>query len=89
MGALRDHHLTGSCLLGGPGLKGGTVFGASSDVGMQAQKFDFTSGAVDGANGSPVRPSDVHATLLKSMGLDFSHLSNTSPKTIGKLLKVP
>lgn len=85
----RDHHLTGSCLLGGPGLKGGTVFGASSELGMQAQKFDFATGAVDGSNGSSVRPSDVHATLLKSMGLDYSHLSNTSPKTISKLLKVP
>ena len=85
----RDHHLTGSCLLAGPGLKGGTVFGASSDVGMQAQKFNFTSGAVDQANGASVRPSDVHATLLKSMGLDYSHLSNTSPATISKLLKNP
>jgi uncharacterized protein (DUF1501 family) len=85
----RDHHLTGSCLLGGPGLKGGTVFGASSDVGMQAQKFNFSSGAVDQANGFSVRPSDVHATLLKSMGLSYEHLSNTSPVTIGKLLKVP
>ncbi len=85
----RDHHLTGSCLLGGPGLKGGTVFGASSEIGMGAQKFNFTSGAVDQANGSSVRPSDVHATLLKSMGLDYSHLSNTTPQTISKLLKVP
>lgn len=85
----RDHHLTGSCLLAGPGLKGGTVFGASSDVGMQAQKFNFTSGAVDQANGASVRPSDVHATLLKSMGLSYAHLSNTTPATIGKLLKVP
>ncbi len=85
----RDHHLTGSCLLAGPGLKGGTVFGASSDVGMQAQKFNFTSGAVDQANGASVRPSDVHATQLKSIGLDYSHLSNTSPATISKLLKNP
>lgn len=85
----RDHHLTGSCMLAGAGLKGGTVFGASSDVGMQAQKFDFLTGAVDQANGATIRPSDVHATLLKSMGLDYSHLSNTTPKTISKLLKVP
>jgi uncharacterized protein (DUF1501 family) len=85
----RDHHLTGSCLLASPGLKGNTVFGASSEVGMQAQKFNFTTGAVDLANGSSVRPSDVHATLLKSMGLDYAHLSNTTPQTISKLLKVP
>ena len=83
----RDHHLTGSCLLAGAGLKGGTVFGASSDVGMQAQKFDFGSGALDAANGAVIRPSDVHATLLKSMGLDYSHLSNTTPRPIGRLLK--
>ncbi len=83
----RDHHLTGSCLIGGPGLKGGTVFGASTDVGMGAQKFNFASGAVDAANGLAIRPSDVHATLLKSMGLDYSHLSNTTPQTIEKLIK--
>ncbi len=83
----RDHHLTGSCLLAGPGLKGGTAFGASSDVGMQTQKFDFDSGALDATNGLVVRPSDVHATVLKSMGLGFEHLSNTSPRTIGRLLK--
>ncbi len=85
----RDHHLTGSCLLGGPGLKGGTVFGSSSEVGMQVQKFNFASGAVDPPNGLVIRPSDVHATLLKSMGLDFEHLSNTTPQPIAKLLKVP
>jgi len=83
----RDHHLTGSCLLGGPGLKGGTVFGASTDVGMGVQKFNFLSGAIDNTNGLSIRPSDVHATLLKSMGLDYSHLSNTTPNAIEKLLK--
>ena len=83
----RDHHLTGSCLLGGPGLVKGTVFGASSDIGMQAQKYNFTTGMLDQTAGSTIRPSDVHATLLKSMGLDYSHLSNTTPVPIAKLLK--
>lgn len=83
----RDHHLTGSCLMAGAGLKGGTVFGASTDAGMQVQKFDFASGAVDAANGTLIRPSDVHATLLQSMGLGYGHLSNTTPRTIGRLLK--
>jgi uncharacterized protein (DUF1501 family) len=79
----RDHHLTSSCLLAGPGIKGNTVFGASSDTGMQTQKWNFATGALDPMAGAIIRPADVHATLLDSMGLSFSHLSNQSPRVIG------
>lgn len=78
----RDHHLTSSCLLAGPGIRGNRVFGASSNSGMGTQKWNFASGAVDAANGSLIRPADVHATLLDSMGLSYSHLSNQTPQVI-------
>jgi uncharacterized protein (DUF1501 family) len=83
----RDHHLTSSCLLAGPGLKGNTVFGASSNTGMTVQKWNFNTGALDAAAGSVIRPADVHATLLDSMGLSYSHLSNQTPKVISAIKK--
>lgn len=82
----RDHHLTSSCLLAGPGLKGNAVFGASSDNGMGFGKWSFDTGLPD-ENGRVLRPSDVHATLLQSMGLSHGHLSNQTPKPITALLK--
>lgn len=78
----RDHHLVSSCLMAGPGIKGNTVFGASSNQGMGVQKWNFTSGAMDAGAGKIIRPVDVHATLLDSMGLSYSHLSNNSPALI-------
>lgn len=81
----RDHHLTSSCLVAGPGIKGNTVFGASSDTGMQVQKWNFGTGALDPTGGTLIRPADVHATLLDSMGLSYSHLSNQSPRVISAI----
>jgi uncharacterized protein (DUF1501 family) len=78
----RDHHLTSSCLLAGPGIRGNTVFGASSNTGMTSQKWNFATGALDATAGAQIRPADVHATLLDSMGLSYSHLSNQSPRVI-------
>ncbi|MEN9798031.1 MAG: hypothetical protein RL653_1727 [Pseudomonadota bacterium] len=82
----RDHHLTGSCLVAGPGLKRGKVYGASSAVGMQVQPVNLSTGALDNA-GQVIRPCDLHATLLKSMGMDGSHLSNQSPRLLTGLLR--
>lgn len=82
----RDHHLTASCLLAGPGLKGNTVFGASTDTGMGTQKFNFRTGMAD-AMGALIRPADVHATVLQSMGLSSAHLSNQSPRVIEALIR--
>jgi uncharacterized protein (DUF1501 family) len=84
----RDHHLTSSLLLGGPGLKGNYVFGASSDVQMGVQTFDLNSGAPS-PTGRPIRPVDVHATILESMGQRYGHLSNQNPLLIRALLKNP
>jgi uncharacterized protein (DUF1501 family) len=83
----RDHHLTSSCLVAGPGIKGNTVFGASTNTGMQVQKWNFATGAVDATAGAVIRPADVHATLLDSMGLSFSHLSNQTPRVISAIKK--
>lgn len=81
----RDHHLTSSCLVAGPGIRGNTVFGASSNTGMTTQKWNFATGALDATGGAQIRPADVHATLLDSMGLSYSHLSNQSPRVIAAI----
>lgn len=83
----RDHHVTSSCLLAGPGIKGNTVFGASSDIGMLTQKWDFATGALDNTAGAMIRPSDIHATVLDSMGLPYSHLANQTPKILAPIRK--
>jgi hypothetical protein len=81
----RDHHLASSCLVAGPGLKKGVVIGGTSNKGMDALPLDLASGKPDDA-GVNLRPQDVHATLLKSMGISYDQLSNQSPREIGSLL---
>lgn len=83
----RDHHFTSSCLLAGPGIKGNTVFGASTNPGMGVTKWNFATGAMDATGGRLIRPPDLHATLLKSMGLTFGHISNQSPVAIDALIR--
>ncbi len=80
----RDHHLVNSCLVKGPGLKGNMVFGASSDVSMGVMKWNLANGA---PGNTVIRPPDVHATILDSMGLSYQHLSNTTPQLIAALKK--
>ncbi|MCA2981296.1 MAG: DUF1501 domain-containing protein [Myxococcaceae bacterium] len=83
----RDHHLTSSALLAGPGIRGNTVFGASTNQGMGVTKWNFRTGAMDATGGGLIRPPDVHATLLKSMGLSFGHLSNQNPVPLDALIR--
>ncbi len=84
----RDHHLASSCLVAGPGLQKNKVFGATSEHEMGLQRWNFATGAqFDGGN--IIRPPDIHATLLRSMGLDSTHLSNQNPQLISALLKNP
>lgn len=73
----RDHHLASSCLLAGPGVQGNQVVGATSETGMTALPF----------NGNALRPADLHATVLKSMGLTWDHLFNQSPRIVSAVLK--
>lgn len=85
----RDHHLTNSCLVKGPGILGGRVFGASSDAGMGAQKWNFMTGALNATSGKLIKPTDVHATLLRSMGLTYNHITNNLPELMRPLLRNP
>src|SRR6185295_8332318 len=59
----RDHHHTAfSMLLAGGGIKGGTVYGASDEMGMHATE-------------NPVHVHDLHATILHLLGLDHEKLT--------------
>jgi hypothetical protein len=59
----RDHHNTGfSMWLAGGGFKGGTVYGATDDIGLKATE-------------NRVHFRDLHTTMLYQMGLDQDALS--------------
>jgi hypothetical protein len=59
----RDHHHTAfSMLLAGGGIKGGTVYGSSDELGMHAME-------------NPVHVHDLHATILHLLGLDHEKLT--------------
>jgi hypothetical protein len=59
----RDHHHTAfSTLLAGGGVKGGTVYGASDELGMTVAE-------------NPVHVHDLHATILHLLGLDHERLT--------------
>ena len=59
----RDHHHTGfSMLLAGGGVRGGTVYGATDEMGMNAIE-------------NPVHVHDLHATILHLLGLDHERLT--------------
>ncbi|MGC6507131.1 MAG: DUF1501 domain-containing protein [Myxococcota bacterium] len=64
----RDHSLTNAMLMMGAGIQGGRVIGASSDIGMQPQAIDLTSGQVD-TSGEQVTNNHVARTLLHSIGI--------------------
>ncbi|MGE3311280.1 MAG: DUF1501 domain-containing protein [Limisphaerales bacterium] len=59
----RDHHHTAfSMLLAGGGVKGGTVYGTSDELGM-------------GVAENPVHVHDLHATILHLLGIDHERLT--------------
>ncbi|MSP90336.1 MAG: DUF1501 domain-containing protein [Myxococcales bacterium] len=64
----RDHHLTNSCFVGGAGIAGGRILGASGNVAMAPQKADLLTGAVaDG--GEVLKPEHVYMALLHDLGV--------------------
>lgn len=69
----RDHHLGNSCMLMGAGIKGGQVFGKTSDVGFLPVTVDQNTGAPS-PSGMIVTPKHVYATLLAGAGLDYKYL---------------
>lgn len=84
----RDHHIASSCLVAGPKIKPGVVVGGTSDWALTAENCDFSTGkALPDDSGNVLRPPDIHATLLQSMGLPFDQLMNQSPVVIEALLK--
>jgi hypothetical protein len=59
----RDHHHTGfSLLMAGGGIKGGQMFGATDELGMNAVE-------------NRVHVHDLHATILHLLGLDHEKLT--------------
>jgi hypothetical protein len=59
----RDHHPNGfSVWMAGGGIKGGTVHGATDELGMNAVE-------------KPVSMHDLHATILHQLGLDHEKLT--------------
>jgi uncharacterized protein DUF1501 len=62
-GSGRDHHIKGfSYLLAGGGVKGGLTYGATDDLGYAAIE-------------NPVSVHDLHATMLRLLGIDHLRLT--------------
>jgi Protein of unknown function (DUF1501) len=83
----RDHHITNSALIAGPGIKGNQVFGATTDSGMQKTSVDLTTGKAVATGGTVIRPTDVVGTLLQSMGVSLEPILNNNPVVLKTLLK--
>ena len=62
----RDHWPSGfACLVGGGGLQGGVVVGATDPTGERKEPED------------PVQIADLYATILKALGIDYAHQVET------------
>jgi uncharacterized protein (DUF1501 family) len=70
----RDHHITGSCLLAGAGVKHNMVIGASGDIDMAPGRIDFNTGATSALTGLNIFPDNVIATVLASANLSTANL---------------
>ena len=73
----RDHWLSNCCLLAGGNIRGGTVIGASSDVGMEPQHADTSTGLLD-RGGEIVKPEHVLRTLLVDAGIEDDETQSES-----------
>lgn len=70
----RDHHITGSCLLAGAGVKHNLVIGASGDIDMAPGRINFNTGAPDLLAGLNIFPDNIIATVLASANLSWANL---------------
>lgn len=64
----RDHHLVNACFLAGAGVRPGTVFGRSSDLGMAPTALNLTTGMVD-PGGEVLNPEHLFRALLQDVGI--------------------
>jgi uncharacterized protein (DUF1501 family) len=64
----RDHSLTNACFLAGAGVKGGTIVGRSSDLGMTPTAINLTTGQYE-ATGEVLRPEHIWQALYESVGM--------------------
>lgn len=81
----RDHHLASSALVAGPKIRGNRIIGATSDKLMTPMNIDPNTGATKD-DGVRLRPADIHATLLTSMGIALTPIQNQNPNVISALL---
>ncbi len=63
----RDHHQAGSLMLLGAGIRGGTLVGATSDVGMAPVPWNLDSNRPR-EGGTVIKPENIAATLLATIG---------------------
>ncbi len=64
----RDHHQNNSLMLVGAGIRGNTLVGATSDVGMSPMPWDFATNRVSDS-GVILQPEHIAVTLLASAGV--------------------
>jgi hypothetical protein len=64
----RDHSLTSGCFLLGAGIRGGTVVGRSSDIGMAPTTSNLETGESD-PGGEVVKPEHVIRALFVDAGI--------------------
>lgn len=72
----KDHWPVTSAMVIGAGVAGGRAYGATNS-GMEAEKVNFSTGAVDSANGMTLMTANFAAGVLGACGIDpASHLDN-------------
>jgi len=65
----RDHSLTNGTFLAGAGIRGATIVGESSEIGMMPTKTDLVTGAPsDDPKAKVVKPEHILQTLFHLMG---------------------
>ncbi len=64
----RDHALTNAAFALGAGIKGGTLIGASSNIGMEPQTIDMATGRVDQGGEIP-KPEHLIQALMDTAGI--------------------
>jgi hypothetical protein len=72
----KDHWPVTSAMVIGGGVAGGKAYGATN-AGMEAEKVNFSTGAVDNTNGMTLMTGNFAAGVLKAAGIEpSSHLDN-------------